>query len=149
MLGRVTTIAGEARVLALQCVSSLLVVEYLGIPLNQGKIFAIVFRMTADTLLTRTRRKMIGSMQALAFGQALGNFRVAIQALEGCLSSSQLVAAAAIGGSVKRLVSSRQRSRRNLPDTKWPQEKQAGSAEEKPQHLAQQRSRGLFTTPAF
>src|SRR5690349_6119672 len=102
-----TAVACKAGVLPLQCVSRLLVIERLFIPLDQGKIFAIVFGVTADALLTRTRQKMIGSMQALALGQSLGDFSVAIQALEGRLSSSQFVTTAAIAGAIKRLVSSR------------------------------------------
>jgi hypothetical protein len=87
MLCRVTAVAAEARVLALEGVSGLLVIERLGIPFDQGKVFALVFGVTAYALLTGSRRKMIGSMQALALGQTLGDFRVAIQALECCLSS--------------------------------------------------------------
>ena len=57
---------------------------------------------------------MIGRMQTFAFCQSLGDFRVTVHALERSLPGRELVATAAIGGSVARLVSSGEGARRDL-----------------------------------
>lgn len=86
--------------LAFQGISRLFVIEGFRIPFDEGKVFTIVLGVAAHTLLAGTGRKMIGSVQALALGQALGYFCMAVQAFECCLSRRQFVTAAATTGSV-------------------------------------------------
>ena len=72
--------------LAFERVSRLFVVERFRIPLDEREVLAVVLGVAAAAVLARSRRKMIGGVQALAFRQALGDFSVAIQAFECCLS---------------------------------------------------------------
>jgi len=66
MGGVVALVAGKSGVLALEQITGFLVVERLWIPLNERKIFAIVFGVAAGALLARSRRDVICRMQSLA-----------------------------------------------------------------------------------
>src|SRR3954469_7604824 len=82
VLRRMTAVAGDSCVLAFQRVPGLPVIEGLWVQLDQGEVFSIMFGVAADALLARSRGEMISSVQAFAFGQSLGDLRMAIQALE-------------------------------------------------------------------
>ena len=58
----VALLAFQARVLAFENVSRFSMVESLGVPLHQRKIFAVVFGVTARAFLARTRRNVIGGV---------------------------------------------------------------------------------------
>lgn len=59
MFGRVTAITGQPRVFALEHISRLLVIEGPDIPLNEGEILAVVFRMAFYAFLTGTRFQVV------------------------------------------------------------------------------------------
>ena len=98
---------------ALQYVSGLLVVERFDIPLDQGEIFAVVFRVAACALLARAAGNVINRVQSLAGIESRGNFGMAIQTLQRRLPT-ELVAGGAVRRSIERFVRPRQRSRRDL-----------------------------------
>lgn len=109
----VALIAFQAGVLALKKVSRVFMVEGLRVELDQREIFAVVFGMALGAFLAGALRDVVSRVKSAMGGQAAGDFGVAFQALEGGLSA-ELVTTRAIGGSVQRLVRSRERARRDL-----------------------------------
>lgn len=99
----VALVASKTGVLAFQQISSLFVIEGFGIPLDEREIFAIVLGVTAGAFLARTRRNVVGSVQASARRKPASDFGMAIQALQRGLSA-KLVATRTICGTVQRLV---------------------------------------------
>jgi hypothetical protein len=97
---RMTAIASQSCVLAFEQVSGLLMVERFDVPLDEGEVFAIVFRVAACTLLAGAWRNVVGRMQSRAGIEPLGDFRMAVQALERRLST-ELVATGAVGRSIQ------------------------------------------------
>jgi hypothetical protein len=59
LFGKMALVAGEPRVLSLQQVTGLFVIELVLIPFDQREICAVVIRMAAHTLLAGTRRDVI------------------------------------------------------------------------------------------
>lgn len=110
---RVATIAGQPCVLALKRVSSFFVIESFCVPLDQRKVFTIVFGMAAGALPAGAGRNVVSRMQSLAGIEPGGDFGVAVQTLERCLSP-KLVTTGAVGRSIERLVRLREWPRRNL-----------------------------------
>lgn len=109
----VALIALKSLVLTFEHVPRFVVVESLGVPLDQGKIFAVVFRVAAGALLTGSCGNVVGGMKAAVSVQAVSDFCVALQALESGLAA-ELVTTGAVGRSIQRLVGTRERSWRNL-----------------------------------
>ena len=101
--GIVALVAGHPSVLALKQISGFSMVESLGVPLNKGEVFTVVFGVAAGALLARAGRDVVGRVKPLVGGQAGGDFGVAFHAFEGCLTA-KFVTARAIGGPVQRLV---------------------------------------------
>lgn len=56
---RVAAIAGKSSVFALEQVAGQLVIEGLGVPFNQGEIFAVVVGVTTGAVLARARLDVI------------------------------------------------------------------------------------------
>ncbi len=76
------SIASEPRVLALQRVTCLRVIEGLHIPPDKRKILAIVFRVATHTALTGPEYKVVSCMQPSMRSDTAANFGVALDALE-------------------------------------------------------------------
>lgn len=108
-----TFVAFHSDVLAFKQVSGFLVVESLGVPLDKGEVFAIVFGVATGALLTGSRRNVIGRVEPLTSRNAVGDFGVTFHAFEGRLAA-KLVTAGAVGRSIQRLVRPRQRAGRYL-----------------------------------
>ena len=98
-------VAFEPGVLAFQHVSGFFVVESLSIPLDEGKILAVVFGMAAGALLAGALGDVVGSVESLTGRKASRNFGVATQAFKSCLTT-KLMTGGAVGRSVQRLVRS-------------------------------------------
>jgi hypothetical protein len=103
MLRRVTEIAAEARVLALQYIASLFVIEIPRLPFNQLEVASIMLGMATRALLARFRLHPVGGMQPLPGSQPLRDFGVAIETPENCLTA-KLVTTGALGGAFERLM---------------------------------------------
>lgn len=86
--------------LAFEQVSSLSVVKGFDVPLNQGEVFTIVFRVAARALLAGPWWDVVGRMQSSPSLEPGGDFCMAVEALERCLST-ELVASGAVGRSVE------------------------------------------------
>jgi hypothetical protein len=82
-----TPITSQSCVLALKSVSRLLVIETLGIPLDQREILSVVLRMAASAFLARAWFDVIGRMQPLMGGNPGRNLAMAIEAFKGCRGS--------------------------------------------------------------
>lgn len=98
MFGIVTAAASEPRVLALKHISRLFVIEGLDVPLNQGRIFAVVFRVATHTVLTGSRFQVIRSVQASPRCNAGRNLTVTIHTFEFGFAGRQSMTSGAIGG---------------------------------------------------
>jgi len=62
LVGRVAAIAGEPCVLSFQGIAGLFVVECFGVPLDQRKIFAVMFGVATCTILAGARLDVISGM---------------------------------------------------------------------------------------
>jgi len=100
--------------LALKDISRLFVIEGLYVPLNQGRIFAVVFRMATHTLLTGSRFQVIRSVQASPRRNAGRNLAVTIDTLEFGFAGRQLMTGSAVGCAIERLMGASKRPGRNL-----------------------------------
>lgn len=109
----VTFVAVEYGVLTLEHISGFLVIEGPYIPLDQRKIFSIVFGVAARTLLTGTCGDVIGGVETLVSRETACNLSVTLQTLQLSLST-ELMATGAVGGSIQRSVWPRERPRRDL-----------------------------------
>lgn len=114
MVSAMASIAREAYVFSFQCVTGQLVIEGLGIPLDQRKVLAVVIGVAARTLLTGTGLDVVGGMQAFVGTDTGSYLGVAVETLERWLSCRQPMTGRAIRSSVKRLMRTGQRSGRNL-----------------------------------
>lgn len=113
MLGGVAAIACQTGMLALQDITSLLVIEGLEVPLNQRKIKSVVLRVTTGALLAGCRVQVIGRVQAAPGAQAGCNLAVTVETLERRLAA-KLVTGGALCGAVKRAMRTRKRARGDL-----------------------------------
>lgn len=111
--GAVAAAASEAGVLAFQHVTGIFVIEGLDVPFDQGKVFAVVFRMAARTFLAGTQRNVKCGVQAAVGRKANADLGMTLQALHRCLAA-ELVALGAIDGPVERLVRAGEGPGRNL-----------------------------------
>jgi len=113
-VGGVALSAGQARVLAFQYVSRLLVIEGLGIPLHNREVLAVVLRVAAHALFAGAWGEVIRGVQTLPIDQASGDLGVAIQALEAGFPGPQPMARGAVRGAVQGLMGAGKGARRNL-----------------------------------
>lgn len=111
--GIVAPIACQPRVLPLEQVSSILVIECLCVPFDQGKVFTVVLGMAAGALVTGAGKNVIGGVQPAVSRNPGSDFAVTIQAFQGSLPA-KLMAARAIRRAVKRLVRTGERPGRDL-----------------------------------
>lgn len=110
MLWSVTEIAAQPRVLALQDIAGLFVIEILRVPLDQLEVQTIVLGMAPRAIPARSRLHPIRSVQPLPGTQPLRDLGVAIQTPENCLPT-KFVTAGALRGAFQRLVRPRERPR--------------------------------------
>lgn len=110
-----TAVAGKSRVLTLQDVAGLAVIEAAGrwSPLDKREVFPVVLGVTLGATLTRVGRQLVRSVQTAIGFQATGNFGVALETLQFALGAD-LVTGSAMGSAFQRLVRSGERTRRNL-----------------------------------
>lgn len=113
-VGYVALIAGQAGMFAFQQVSGFFVIEFVRIPLDQRKIFAVVIRVAAHAFLAGARGDVIGPVQPAFGGDSRANIGVTDDALELRLAASDFVAISAVQGPVEKLVLPRERAGRNL-----------------------------------
>ena len=127
--------------LTFEQISGLLVVEVLGIPLDQGEVFTIVLRVAASALLAGARRNVVGGVQPLAGGKPGADFGVTFQTFPGRLST-ELVATGAICRSVQRLMGLRERSGRDLSPRRREKHRQEQQAQSGAHRQVPKRERG-------
>ncbi len=119
MLRRMTLGAGKTRVFSFECISGLLVIEALDVKFDQRKILAVVVGVATGTLLAGSRLDVVRRVQSLVGLDAGSNFRVAFTAPKSWGPTRQLMTGRTVGGTVQRLMGTRQRSRRNLRCQVW------------------------------
>ena len=83
-------------------------------PMNQRKILAIVFQMAAHAIPAVRIAHLQLRVVSLLRGQAVRDFLMAFQALEGGSARPELMARAALRGTAEGFVSFGKRARRNL-----------------------------------
>jgi hypothetical protein len=114
LFGQVAFIAGQAGMFAFQQVPGLFVIEFVRIPLDQRKIYAVVIRVAAHAFLAGAGGNVIGAVQP-AFGcDSRANIGVTADAFELRLAASDFVAIGAVQGPVEKLMLPRQWSGGNL-----------------------------------
>lgn len=96
--GLVTVRAGYSRMFSFEHKTRLTVIERFAvrIPVDESKILSVVFGMAARAVLARRILPGEGSMQSAPAGNALTDFRVAIETLELPRAAAQIVAFRAI-----------------------------------------------------
>ncbi len=114
VLGAMAAIASHSRVFALEDVSGLLVVEGPEVPLDQGKIFAVMLGVATHASLAGAQVQVVRGVQPLPARDARSNFGVAIHTSERRLPGSQFMAGGAVTGAVERLMWPRKGPGRNL-----------------------------------
>jgi len=147
--GRVATVALQPGVFAYQRVSCLFVIERFGVPLDKGKIFAVMIGVATRALFAGSGLNVVRSVQASACHYSAGNLRMAVHAAKGGCSA-QLVAGGAVGCSVEKLVRTGQRPRRNLPLCAEAKQQKEKDGKDKTREPAPARSRYVVpgTKPA-
>ena len=109
----VALLTGQGRVFPIEREPGLGVIEILGVPFHQRKVFAVVVRVTTSAALARSRWNAKRSVQALVGCDTGGNLGVALEAFEGAFAS-EAVASGAVARSVQRLMGVGKRPGRNL-----------------------------------
>jgi hypothetical protein len=86
----VTLAAFETGMFAIERISSLVVVEFFlrRLPVNQPEAFTVVFGMTAHAIFIGIISFDDTGMEALVHLESLGDFRMALQALERAAPST-------------------------------------------------------------
>ena len=118
----VAFIAIQPGVLALQQISCFLVIKRLNVPLDEGKIFAVMLGVAAGAFLAGAGRNVVSRVQPRCGREPGGDFSVAVQTLQRGLPA-KLMATRAIGRSIQRLMGPRKRSGGDLspqPQRKTP-----------------------------
>lgn len=113
-VGIVALVARQSAVLPFQHVTGLLVVESLGVPLDEREVFPVVIGVATRAFLARSWLDVVGGVQSFMCGNARGDVGVALGTTESGLPSSNFVAGRAIGGAAQELVRTGKRSGRNL-----------------------------------
>jgi hypothetical protein len=101
-------------VFTLESPAGLTVIEGLEMPFCQSEIFPVVLGVASDAFEARTRLDVVRGVQSSSDSNAPRNFGVAIQTLEGGLSSREFVAGGAVGHAIDRPVRAGKRAGRNL-----------------------------------
>ena len=106
MFGVMAFRAFQPTVFSFQGISGLAVIESLrrGVPADERKIFAIVFRMASDAIVIRTIGHERG-MQPAIFIESPRDFLVTVQAFVFGASRAELVARSAVCRTPERLMS--------------------------------------------
>jgi len=144
MLGRMASSACYSGMFALENVTGELVIEGLGIPFDKRKILAIVFRVTAGALITRTGRNVVSGVESLMRGQPGCNFSVAVHASERG-PGTELVTSGTVGCAVKRLVWPRKRTGRDLCPRRRQEAQQTKCSQGLEQQLSEPQRCGTVT----
>ena len=87
-----TLLTFDPSVFSFQHVARLFMIEGLGVPLEDGEIYAIVVGVALGALLAGAGGETVGKMQTLVSGEATCDLGVAFQAFERSFSARQLVA---------------------------------------------------------
>lgn len=95
MRGIVAFVASQPSMLAFENVSGVFVIESLGIPFHQRKIFPVMFRVATRAFLARTCRDVVRRVQSPVRCDPAGNFGVTLETLQGRLAA-ELVATGAV-----------------------------------------------------
>jgi len=99
-------VTGDALMFPLQNVARQLMIEGLGIPLDERKVFPVVLRVALAASIVAALGDVVGSMQSLARAQPPGDFRMASQTLQrGC--GAKFVAVQAVQCSTQRIMGAR------------------------------------------
>ena len=100
--------------LAFKQIARLLVVELVGIPLDEGEIHSVVIGVAAHALLARAGRNMVGTVQSPLSVDTLADVGVAAAAFELRLSATNFVTIGAVQCTVEILVRPGEGAGRNL-----------------------------------
>lgn len=111
-----TLLAFHAGVLAIERISGLTMVKLFDrkIPMNEMEIGAVVLEMAADTVFSLRVLHLQVRVVAMFFREGLGDFLVAVEALECGTFCAKDVATVALASSAETVVGLRKRARRNL-----------------------------------
>ena len=141
LLGPVTGAAWQADVFPREDESCLAVVQRfaIGLPVDKRKVGAVVIRVTGGARFTALVGSRPDCVHPSAFGQSLGDFRVAGQALQLIPAGAELVTLRAVERTAQRFVSARQRAGRNLGITGASEDQAEDEAEDR-QGIAAQAS---------
>jgi len=114
--GHVTFLTGNAYVLPFQVVPGQPVIKlFLGwLPVNQRKLLAVVIEVAADAVLAIRIWHLQAGMITVIGGDALSDFLVAVEALEGRHAGAELMATGALRSTSQRLMRFRERAGRDL-----------------------------------
>jgi len=115
--------------LALEQVTGFFMVELVGIPLDQGKVRAIVIGVSAHAFLTGTSGNVIGAVQAFFGGDARPDVGVATDALELWLTAADFMAIGAVHGTIEELMLAGQGAGRDLGRGRGRQQPEKGKRE--------------------
>ena len=109
-------LAGNAGVLAFQFVARQPVIELLlgGLPMDQAEVFSVMIQMATNTISSIGVGHLELEVITVLGREPLGDFLVAIQALESRNARPKLMAARALRGSRQRLMSFGERAGRDL-----------------------------------
>ena len=100
--------------LAFQKVAGFLVIELVGIPLDEREIRAVVIGVAAHAFLAGPRGNVVRGVQSALVGDARPNIRVTADAAELRFAATDLVAVGAMHRAIQKLMLARERARRNL-----------------------------------
>ena len=114
-LGGVAFVAGHALMFPFENIARKIVVEGLGIPFDQGKVFAIVLGVALGTGVVISLGQFVSGMEALARAKAACDLRMATQTLERG-RGTKFVAVRAVQCPIQRFVCAGKRAGRNLRD---------------------------------
>ena len=134
--------AGHSGMLAFENVTGELVIEGLGVPLDERKILTVVFGVAAGALIAGALRNVVGSVKSLARGETGRNFSVAVETLQRG-RGTELVTSGAVGGAAKRLMRPRKRTGRNLGPCRRQEPQQTKCRQSFEQKLCQSRRWGM------
>lgn len=109
----VAFVTGDTLMFPFENVAREIVVEGLGVPLDQGKVFTVVFGVAFGTSVIVALWQFICGMQAFASTEPASNFSVTADTLER-RGGTEFVAVGAVKSTIERLVGAGKRAGRNL-----------------------------------
>lgn len=143
---RVTLHASQPRVLPLQHVSRLAVIECFGrrVPLDEVEIWTVVLGMAARAVPAGATLAHQRCVQTALLGETLGNFHMAFETFQIGFPQPNLVATRALGWSTEGLVRPGNRAGRDLSPRgggqQQPDQTRASKSAQRPQLCSQSRS---------